>query len=173
MAQKKLRKLFRLPSLQQVLVTGFIAVIVATPLKTTADELGRLFTTKRERAILDKVRREGLPVQEEVVEKPAPVAVPEPEPPPAIPAITVNGFVKRSDGSNTVWVNGANSVVGDFDSQNIRVEPRGIRGQRVPVIVSDRPVRYLEMKPGQTFDPSSAQVVDVYHERMQPQGTTP
>jgi alkylation response protein AidB-like acyl-CoA dehydrogenase len=59
-----------------------------------AAELGRLFFSAEERARLDKLRR-GDAVVEAAVGETAPSAA---------PALT--GFVQRSDGRNTVWING-------------------------------------------------------------------
>lgn len=59
---------------------------------TAADDLGTLFTTREERARLDQMRRG--------------------EPAPAAGAVShahaaqVTGFVKRSDGRHTVWIDG-------------------------------------------------------------------
>ena len=55
-----------------------------------ADELGTLFFTPQERAALDRMRR-GEP--ESVV--------------PRLARHSVTGFVRRSDGRNTVWIDGA------------------------------------------------------------------
>ncbi len=139
-----------------------MAVVWAVPMALQGAELGRLFTTPQERAALDKLRREG----------PKPVAAPEelapPEQPEQIPEatppqpITVNGLVRRSDGANTVWINGVNSLEGEFDSQGFQVDPRRIHGDRVTVTVSGRPVRSIEMRPGQTFDPAMGRMGDVY-----------
>ncbi|MGH8657793.1 MAG: hypothetical protein ACREV4_04740 [Gammaproteobacteria bacterium] len=138
-----------------------VIVICAAPVAAKGAELGRLFTTLQERAALDKLRREG----------PKPVAAPEEIKPSVTPEpisdqppqpITVNGFVKRSDGANTVWINGVNSLEGEFDSQGIQVDTRHIRSDRVTVTVSGRPVRSIEMRPGQTFDPAMGRMVDVY-----------
>lgn len=57
-----------------------------------AAELGTLFHSPEERANLEKLRR-GEAVQEEALG--APARKPE-----------VTGFVRRSDGRNTVWING-------------------------------------------------------------------
>lgn len=138
-----------------------MAVVWAVPIGLHGVELGRLFTTPQERAALDKLRRDGpkLVAPEEV----APPVTPEPTPEATPPRpITVNGLVRRSDGANTVWINGVNSLEGEFDSQGFQVDPRRIRGDRVTVTVSGQPVRSIQMKPGQTFDPTAGRMVDVY-----------
>ncbi|MGH8593142.1 MAG: hypothetical protein ACREV3_04610, partial [Gammaproteobacteria bacterium] len=96
-------------------------------------------------------------------EEVAPPVTSEPIPEAKAPQpITVNGLVRRSDGANTVWINGVNSLEGEFDSQGFQVDPRRIHGDRVTVTVSGRPVRSIEMRPGQTFDPAMGRMGDVY-----------
>jgi len=137
-------------------------VMWAVPMALPGAELGRLFTTPQERAALDKLRREGhkpVAAPEELAPAEQPEQIPEAQPP---EPITVNGFVRRSDGANTVWVNGVNSLEGEFDSQGFQVDTRRIRGDRVRVTVSGRPGQQIEMRPGQTFDPAAGRVRDVY-----------
>ena len=59
-------------------------------------ELGTLFHTPQERQLLDRQRR-GDPVE-------APSATGADQPPPRDPVVT--GYVRRSDGRNTVWIDG-------------------------------------------------------------------
>lgn len=77
----------RLPG--AVLLAAFAAFPVA------AAELGTLFHSAEERARLDRVRR-GEPA--------TPQAAPTESLPPSTPEVT--GFVRRSDGRNTVWIDG-------------------------------------------------------------------
>jgi hypothetical protein len=68
------------------------ALLLALAAPAGADELGTLFHTAEERARLDRMRRgETL----ERVVTPGRTDAPE-----------VTGFVKRSDGRNTVWIDG-------------------------------------------------------------------
>jgi hypothetical protein len=75
------------------LVLLLAACAVATPL--AAMELGTLFHTPEERARLDRLRRGEATA-------PAQAVVPGESRPPR-----VTGYVRRSDGRNTVWVDGA------------------------------------------------------------------
>jgi hypothetical protein len=68
----------------------------------TAAELRTLFHTPEERARLDRLRR-GEPVEAQTAPRTA-----------HVPAIT--GFVKRSDGRNTVWLDGTPKSVTGADS---------------------------------------------------------
>lgn len=150
----------KMPRRQPTLMMA-IAVVWVAPMWLQGAELGRLFTTPQERAMLDRLRQEGpKPIAPEVV---APRVTPEPisEMNPHQP-ITVNGLIRRSDGTNTIWVNGVNSLEGEYDSQGFQVDARRIRNGRVTVTVSGQPVPQVEMKPGQTFDPESGRVVDRY-----------
>ena len=69
------------------------ALLVAAGTTAAAADLGTLFHTPEERTRLDRLRRGDA--------EPVTAAVPRP----VRPAIT--GFVKRSDGRHTIWVDGA------------------------------------------------------------------
>jgi hypothetical protein len=74
-------------------------------------ELGTLFTTPEERARLDRLRRgepdaAGLPVR--------------------IGAPRLTGFVRRSDGRNTVWIDGAPVPMASPESARL-LDPRAVR----------------------------------------------
>lgn len=78
-----------------------------------AVDLGRLFLTPPERERLDRLRR-GEPVT-------APLAAPAaPAPDPAI-----TGFVKRSDGKHTVWIDGRPVTTSDPRAGSLH--PREVR----------------------------------------------
>ncbi|MGH8610827.1 MAG: hypothetical protein ACREYF_01965 [Gammaproteobacteria bacterium] len=123
-----------------------------------ADDLGRLFTTPKERQMLDALRNR--PRSAEAPAEPLETEALAPEPPP-VQSVRVDGFVSRSRGNNTVWINGTNSLTGDLGSQQVDVNVRGIRGQTVPVRVQNSPAG-VGLKPGQTFDPGAGRVVDIY-----------
>jgi hypothetical protein len=68
------------------------ALLLAISLPATAqDQLGRLFFTPAERSNLDKLRR-GETIAPGDVARADPV---------------INGYIRRSDGVNTVWIDGA------------------------------------------------------------------
>jgi len=79
---------------ERVLAALFLALASTAPL---AAELGTLFHTAEERARLDRLRR-GEPAT------PTPSSGPVVPVAPAPPEVT--GFVRRSDGRNTVWIDG-------------------------------------------------------------------
>jgi len=101
-----------------------------------AQELGRLFFTAEQRAALDARRKARVP------DKPsAPMA--------ASPTTRLDGYVKRSAGPSTVWVNG----------ESVPQSPPG-RDGRVQVPVGDGGARAL-LKPGEVLDRGSGEVRDV------------
>jgi hypothetical protein len=102
-----------------------------------AQQLGRLFFTDEQRAALDARRRARVP------DKPAAAAVV------ASPTTRLDGFVKRSEGPPTVWVNG------EALQENVRPGERS-----VSVPVGEGGAR-VELRPGQVLDRGSGEVRDV------------
>jgi hypothetical protein len=125
-----------------------LAVLAMRGLPAAAQEpLGRLFFTPEQREALDARRKARVP------DKPAAAAAV------AAPTLRLDGFVKRSDGRSTVWVNGeAQSEASSADAPRI-----GSRGARVSVNVGDSPAR-VEMKPGEVLDRGNGEVRDVIGE---------
>lgn len=126
-------------------------------------EIGRLFFTPDERAALERARRQ---VQEAPTVEPEPVPVRTPvvsEMPPqeVLPVITVDGYVKRSGGEGTVWVNGDNSYAGGAADGSIDPRTARIRGQRIAIAPGGKHPPVL-LKPGQSYDPRSATTADLY-----------
>ena len=72
-----------------LIVLAALGAACALPVNA-ADELGTLFFTPQERAALDRLRRG----------EPETLA-------PRLARHSVTGFVRRSDGRNTVWIDGA------------------------------------------------------------------
>lgn len=87
-----------------------VALALAAP--AGAAELGTLFHSPEERANLEKLRR-GEVVQEEALA--APARKPE-----------VTGFVRRSDGRNTVWINGVPVAVAGARGEAL-MDPETVR----------------------------------------------
>jgi hypothetical protein len=71
-----------------------LALALAAAGSASAQELGRLFFTPQERSALEARRKAGVP------DKPAAPAAP-----PA-PSVRFDGYVKRSDGRPTFWIDG-------------------------------------------------------------------
>lgn len=123
-------------------------------------ELGKLFFTPTERASLDIIRQNskapdrviaadetGGDETKETIEA---------EVTPSQPVI-VKGYIRRSDGKNTIWVNDrAMSEKGtskDFAVGNLQKNT----GQ-VPVTVNGQEKKTVMLKPGQIYDPNSGQI---------------
>jgi len=115
----------------------FIALVV--PGLCFSQEVGRLFFTPDQRAALDARRKARVP------DKPAAVTV-------ASPTTRVDGFVKRSRGPSTVWVNGEPLPEGAPEAPRI--------GPRVSVPLGEGG-RRAALKPGEVLDRGTGEVRDV------------
>jgi hypothetical protein len=120
-------------------------VCLATPARA---DLGRLFFTPQQRAELDKRRVNPVVEQETAAQE---------------SAVTLNGYVRRSDGRMTTWVNGVP-----------RYDTRAARGDgRVTV---NEPGGQVVLKPGQTADLVAGAVRDPLaggHVRTLPSAASP
>lgn len=142
-----------------------LVLLAAIASPAHADDLGRLFFSAAERRALDSAR--------------ATAALPAPPPsvssmdvhllqdsPPGIttPPLTVNGIVSRRFGPSSVWVNGENleagrtTIPGSFD------HPVSVRRGALE-FTPDQQHRQ-RVKPGQTYDPIAARVLEAYDQAM-------
>ena len=110
-----------------------------------AQEFGRLFFTPEQRAALDARRKARVP------DKPAAAIV-------AAPTTRLDGYVKRSSGRSTVWVNGEALPDSAPEAPPIVNMPRG--EERVAITVGESGAR-ATLKPGQVLDRDSGEVRDV------------
>jgi hypothetical protein len=128
--------------MKRALLAASLLLAAAPP--AAAQELGRLFFTPEQRAALDARRKARLP------DKPAAVA--------PSPTTRLDGYVRRSSGKSTVWVDG--------EGMTENAQPEGMqlrRGQdpsRVTVIVGEDG-RRIEMRVGETLDRATGEVKDV------------
>lgn len=113
------------------------AGLLAPAAPAQAQEIGRLFFTPQQRAALDARRRARVP------DKPAAAPVV------ASPTTRLDGFVRRSSGPSTVWVNGMQADEAAPGSDARVAVPLGDGGSRV------------RLKPGQTLDRGTGEVRDV------------
>ena len=116
-----------------------IAVALLAP-AAEAQELGRLFFTPEQRAALDARRKARVP------DRAAPLV--------AAPVTRVDGYVKRSAGPSTIWVNGESLT------ENAPEAPR-IDERRSGVSLSVGEGHRVELKPGETLDRGNGEVRDV------------
>jgi hypothetical protein len=114
-----------------------LALLLWLPQAAYAQELGRLFFTPEQRAALDARRKARVP------DKPAPMPLV------VSPTTRLDGYVRRSDGRSTVWVNGASAD---------EAVPQG--DGRVSVSVGESRAR-VRLKPGEVLDRGSGEVSDV------------
>jgi hypothetical protein len=119
------------------------------------ESFGRLFTTPAERANLDYLRRTTqLPkvVANQPTEATAAPAVASP--------VSVQGYVKRSDGKkSTVWVNNAPVQEGS-GSGEVTVGKLRRDDNQVPIKLSTTG-KSLSLKAGQVYDPETDSVLEV------------
>ena len=108
-----------------------------------AQELGRLFFTPQQRADLDARRKARVP------DKPAAAAV-------VSPVTRLDGYVKRSGGPSTVWINGESVTEGTPDAPRIDRGPSG----SVSIGVGEVGGR-VRLKPGESLDRGNGEVHDV------------
>jgi hypothetical protein len=125
-----------------------IAVLVAHAGAAAAQELGRLFFTPEQRDALDARRKARVP------DKPAAQQAP------ASPTTRLDGYVKRSGGRSTVFVNGEPLTEGTAEAQVVDPERRG---GRVRVPAGEGGAR-VELRPGEVVDRGTGQVRDVLGE---------
>ncbi|HEY5900806.1 MAG TPA: hypothetical protein VIV54_24795 [Burkholderiales bacterium] len=109
-----------------------------------AQELGRLFFTPEQRANLDARRKARVP------DKPAAAVV-------ASPVTRVDGYVKRSGGPSTVWINGESVSAGAQEAP--RIDERRNEGT-VSITVGEGGNR-VRLKPGEALDRGNGEVRDV------------
>ena len=119
------------------MIRALLVAVLVLPCSARAQELGRLFFTPEQRAALDARRRARVP------DKPAAVPIV------ASPTTRVDGYVRRSQGPSTVWVNGATADEAVPGSDSRVSVPVGESGARV------------RLKPGQTLDRGTGEVRDV------------
>ncbi|MCE9633276.1 MAG: hypothetical protein K8Q92_03730 [Methylophilales bacterium] len=139
-----------------------LILLLALPTITIAEDarLGRLFLTPSDRATLDIVRKNSKApdkvitskdIEQEAVTEDAPVVSKKASSP-----VIVNGYISRSDGKNTVWVNDR-PMAEKSTSQTVKVEKlRADKGQ-VKIVLTDEK-KAASLRPGQVYDPNSNRV---------------
>ena len=117
-----------------------------------AEPLGRLFTEPSERARLDQLRKLG--GQAPAVQEQAPMQAP---PPPD--QITLDGYVTRSSGKSTTWVN---KVAHNEHDQTSDLIVRQRPNQPPTVYVQTDGGKAVRVKTGETVDVHSGRIREVY-----------
>lgn len=123
------------------------------------DDFGRLFSRPNERSKLDVMRQNQKlkviapePV-DNGTEEPAPVTLPDP--------ITLQGYVKRSDGSSTVWINNQPVQEGStVNNVNIgRLNENAKQGTLDVKIPANG--KHIRLKAGQIYEPETNQIKEL------------
>ncbi|MGE0875450.1 MAG: hypothetical protein AB7O31_12345 [Burkholderiales bacterium] len=127
-----------------VALCALLAVLVLPGAQ--AQELGRLFLTPDERAALDARRAAKLP------DKPAAAAVV------ASPVTRIDGYVQRSGGPSTVWVNGEALTEGAAQS-TVRIHP-GSAGEASIAFPAEPEPRETRARVGQSVDTLTGEIRD-------------
>lgn len=142
----------RLLSLNVTSAILLLTLFCAVPAQ--GQNLGRLFSTPAERANLDRLRIQNKLGETVTETAPPPVAV---EVPPQ--EFTHNGFVKRSNGLETTWINQLPSQ-DQKKSPNIKVKQQLSKAPAVSVLLPSG--KRHELKVGQSFDATTGKVREVY-----------
>ena len=148
--------------------------VLALGVATADDDLGRLFHTPAERALLDAAREAVAPP----VDLPGPAVAPAPGDSPPAPAptaapVTVNGIVQRERGPSTAWINGAAGTRVELEARDggeVRIG-RGVL--ELGGAQRDTPSTRARVKPGQVFDPAQGRVVESFEQSVAPPWPAP
>lgn len=127
--------------------TFLATVLLVIAIPCAGQELGRLFFTPDQREALDARRKARVP------DKPAAPTV-------QSPITRLDGYVKRSGGRSTVFVNGEPLVEGTAEAPLVDPDRRG---GRVRVPAGEGGAR-VELRPGEAIDHGTGQVRDVLGE---------
>ncbi|MDP2324964.1 MAG: hypothetical protein Q8N51_13175 [Gammaproteobacteria bacterium] len=133
-----------------------IALLMSIVFSTTAyagDSLGRLFLTPDQRRTLDELRGPSAPDPgTDLGTNPLPAGTP------ANRTVLLNGVVRRSHGSDVVWVNGARAGADNNQHVQLRRGP----DQRNRVVLEDARGAMAKLKPGQFWDTATGQVANCF-----------
>ncbi|MFZ3088403.1 MAG: hypothetical protein WA123_10110 [Methylotenera sp.] len=145
-----------------LLVSVFTMSLQAAP----DDDFGRLFSRPNERKNLDILRQnQKLKVatpqdslQSESTADAAPPELPDP--------ITMQGYVKRSDGSSTLWINNKavqeNSAVGDVQIGRLNKRAGSVQAGSDSLNVNIPATgKHIHLKAGQVYEPETNQIKEL------------
>ena len=123
----------------------FLLLCFSASVSVAQEPLGRLFFTPDQREALDARRKARVP------DKPAAAPVV------ASPTTRLDGYVQRSGGRSTVFINGEALPEGTAEAP--RLDTRRDDG-RVPITIGEGGPRY-PLKPGEVLDRGTGEVRDV------------
>jgi hypothetical protein len=122
------------------------ALLAAGATAAGAQELGRLFFTPQQRAELDARRKARVPdrAAEALIES---------------PSTTLDGYVKRSHGNSTVWLNGKPVTEGS-DTRRAGIVPSPSDPSRASIEVGEHG-RRIPLKVGESLERGTGEVRDL------------
>jgi hypothetical protein len=131
-----------------ILLISLNIILPATSAAAYFDEsaLGRLFTTPQQRHQIDAFRKgKGVGMTHDQISP---------------SDVKIQGMVIRSDGKNTVWVNGKNTIESSkVGGVNVKLNSLNHKTDSVTVVIDKKAVR---LKPGQVWSEDSGKVTDSY-----------
>lgn len=145
-----------------------LAALVGMPMVNAAEtprrfDDERLFTTAEQREYLDALRAGSPAPARPDNGRQEPVVPPKAEQKKAekkLPSVSLQGFMRRSDGPSAVWANDQNTLSDERLAEDIRIDSGRIEGTSVVVTLPDG--RKVRLEPGQVWDADRDRVVDVY-----------
>ncbi|MDD2833711.1 MAG: hypothetical protein PHD12_06840 [Methylotenera sp.] len=150
--------------LSTALLMSLLVVLFVTPAQAAPeDNFGRLFSTQAERRNLDVLRQNQQlkvispqDIQPEISESVAPVNLPEP--------VTMQGFVKRSDGASTLWINNQavqeNTQVDEVQIGRLNQRAGGVGAESLNIKIPANG-KQVQLKPGQIYEPEANQIKEL------------
>lgn len=133
--------------------------LAASVAQAAEDPLGRLFSSPRERALMDQGRQKfskNSPVSKAPVEEQAEQAADQ---------FTLDGYVRQSGGKITAWIN-QTPQHGQENPQGITLLKTGSQQSAVSMQLPSG--KRLHLKAGQTFEVTRGKVTEVYQEAALP-----
>lgn len=158
-------KHYKIPA--SILMGLFISLLVVQAHAEANGQFGRLFSKPNERNNLNIVRQnqklKAIIAQEtlklEETSEPVPLELPAP--------ITLQGYVKRSDGASTLWINNQ-AVQEDSTVDNVKIgrlsrhgsSKKGANTEGVEVKISANG-KHIRLKAGQMYEPETNQIIEM------------
>lgn len=130
------------------------------PVMAEDTEIGRLFTTVKERKALDKLRHKKV-VKVRVAAKE--VVVEEEEEEEARPKLTpfqFDGMVSRQGGPNTAWVDGQKMLHKGKNAEGVEFDPEASRPGALVVKLPDSHGGTVKVSAGDGYDPERGEILD-------------
>jgi len=122
--------------------------------------LERLFTTLKERKVLDRARLNYIANSPQTLDSSSDDSNDKSLTGKKEPKVVLNGFITRSDGKSVVWINDSNTMGEELDKQGIKVNTKKMKRNLIQFSV---PGRKVSMKPGQAVDIENGKVIEVYN----------